>query len=375
MEKVDEFLYDILKRNNEVDFVSKAASTFLQKSEETILIFISSSDRSELEFPPLNSFYRRIIHRLGRRYNLAHRVEATTIFNAELTLRKVFLTKPVGENEDLLPILKCVDWLAERENGREKNILVETAKIKYKPSKSEKKMVEDSKGEDEAIDVKVPKFKILKRSTPPQPETFSSPSPSSPSSSNLPSIDGLSLEEREAKYQAARDRIFEGFKGEETDESILTVNNSEYNECLVNDYSPNYNDYNHCSESIVNHPVNNNTNTNTSPLFTFNSQLNPDAVPFTLPLPPKLEINHIYLVKAKSKTVPLTRSDLKSIISTLSSGVTIKTRILPCDSAFLLTEGKVSVTGPEPKTETEAEMSADKCKWVISKWVPEVYLD
>ena len=92
MEKIDEFLYDILNFDSNS---SGGAGEFLLKSEKAIISFLKDVNRSELEFPGLNSYYRRIIHRLGRRYNLVHRVEATSIFNETSTLRRIYLAKPI----------------------------------------------------------------------------------------------------------------------------------------------------------------------------------------------------------------------------------------------------------------------------------------
>lgn len=386
MEKVDKFLYIILKNRNSYycdGGPSTAAAEFLQKSEETIISFIQNESRSELEFPPLNSFYRRIIHCLGRRYNLVHRVEVTNIFNSNSTLRKIYLTKPVEEQQkQKFPILKSSDWIVdlERESG-----IIEIKKTKK--IRSVKKQVEKT--------ATTPKIKILKRETTATKETPTAVTSQSSSvaSSPLLALENLTLEEKEAKYQAARDRIFEGFTATEDavineptctqavidstsdtiTEAVTDSTAPSSTDCTVNiplspagdahtintvDANSSTTDYAHSGLNITDHIA------ISTPRST---ALNPDAAPFSFtpvveePAPePIIEINHIYTITATSGQ--LTRDHLKEILAVHPS-CTIKTYTSPTDLAFLLLKDE------------EINFCVNNEKWTITKWIPEFYLD
>lgn len=352
MEMIDEFLYILLQENSNV-------STFVLKSEDVIITFLNEKDRAELEFPPLNSYYRRIIHRLGHRYNLVHRVEVTNVFNTNSTLRKIYLAKPVGETEKFEgPLLKCSDWFP-RDEGKaaELVILRESSKVssrvkKGKPEKYEKTV------ETCSTDPK-PKLKILKRNSSQQSSSTTTDAP--PQSPSILALEALSLEEREAKYQAARERIFEGFVCEtETAVSIEPVKTggpaetSDKVEISSETRIPAQTEI-LASESEP-QPE---TTTDTAP-----TQLNPDAAPFSVcPVQePTIKINHIYTLTPTAD--PLTRQDLQEILG-LSPSLCIKTREIPSSFAFILTAG----------SESDGLTTAVEKKWAISKWVPEFYLD
>lgn len=357
-EKVDKFLYNILFQNY-VTNCGNPAAEFLQKSEETIILFVQRDERSELEFPPLNSFYRRIIHCLGRRYNLVHRVEPTNVFNSTTTLRKIYLTKPLGFSH--VPFLKSTDWIEviERESG-----LIETSNLPKKPKKLRKPT-------SEAKPEIVTKIKILKR----EPATVKIEEKSVPA---VLAFETLSLEEKEAKYQAARDRIFEGFvveglEGLEGKGEVKSSNESTTSEKCFTDStlsSTTTSSVNH-SVNTVNHPVNTvNHFTTTTTTTATTAALNPEAVPFTFsPLSPMefveepvIEINHIYTLRPVGATTELTRDHLKEILTVLPTA-TIKFHRLPTNLAFILLK-------PGDKIEN---LCSDQ--WTITKWSCEFYLD
>lgn len=376
MEKVDGFLYDILYRNycDSGDTQTASAAAFLEKSEETIASFFQSDERSELEFLPLNSFYRRIIHCLGRRYGLVHRVEPTNLFNSTSTLRKIYLTKPVGTGGDsVLPILKSSDWIG----GKEKPCgLIETSKKSPKPTKKTSKTPK--------VSVDKPKFKILKRSS-------DSAAVSPVTAPLLPQLETLSLQEREAKYQAARDRIFEGFtedtgaliEGIESGMNILgvsTVNSTGDNEVrdniITKDNNINSTDYscnnstkyscNNSTEDSSNNSTDVNTPTDNTPT---SGGLNPEAAPFSLDLiseeeEPPIEISHIYTVTPISESAQLSQEHFKNLLAAHPTA-TIKTRSVPTDFAFLL----LSVS------DQNGQLSLKSEHYQITKWIPEFYVD
>ena len=370
MEKIDDFLLGILRdhfiteseESAGISSNSGAASNFLLKTEETIISFLNSNDRLELEFPPLNSYYRRILHRLCRRYNLAHRVEATNIFNAASTLRKVYLTKPIGE--DLLiaaPLLKCCEWIeAAVEFDSEIKFTGQKIVSRKSTDKSSAVKIKTSAATEPQAQPK-PKFKILRRQaadekSSPGPVPFGADAGMAPSSAN-----GLTLEEREANYQAVRERIFEGFNGQLPVESLQSSQQSEppadmdpqsnvQCEGLIVDPQSNV----QCDSRIVDpqpHP----------PLL---SPLNPDAIPFDFSLAARTDaIDHIYQVTSTS-ALPLSRETLNQLLSECPpSSAVIRSRSVPTDFCFLLvktSEVKAVPSGPH---------------WLIQKWEPEFYLD
>lgn len=348
MEKVDDFLFGILKQRfaSETDGTSSnaaaAAGNFLLKSEENIISFLNTPDRVELEFPPLNSYYRRILHRLSRRYNLAHRVEVTNIFNSASTLRKVYLTKPVGM--DLIsaaPVLKCCEWIegAVEYTGDIKLTSIDEKKKESRSPKDFKYPLESKTKTKIESSQEKPKFKILKRQTTDENDSSDGQS----SAPVLPlSVGGLSLEEREAEYQAVRDRIFEGFTSTESAQMISESSQSTEpaQTILFKQYPP-----------------------PTPPLI---SPLNPDAIPFDFSLTPTPTptntVNHIYLISSTT-IVPLSHTILTQILSKFpSEAAVVKCRSLPTDSAFLL------VKGCEVGVMSDANLE-------IRKWMPEFYLD
>ena len=354
MEKIDDFLLNILRdfyseseveSNNGVSSITStanslntspnspnyatiAAAKFITKSEETIISFLNTSDRMELEFPPLNSYYRRILHRLGRRYNLAHRVEASNIFNAASTLRKFYLTKPVGE--DLLseaPVLKCHEWI---EAGVEFTGTVQ--KLQSLKNKKEKKKSKESSSKSVDTSTVKPKLKILKRQTTDEPAVSPLTISSEPSACVSPTS-GLTLEELEAKYQAARERIFEGFtEADSVDADGLKSDSAQLAE----------------PQSLQ---------------ITVTSPLNPEALPFDFTLTASTSIDHIYLITSPPTSPPLSPEILNQILSQFPAGCAlIKTRLLPADSCFLLLKGDL-----------QPNLKRTDC--IIRKWEPEFYLD
>lgn len=346
MEKIDDFLLGILRKHYEPEKdeignsgTTGAACAFLIKSEETIISFLNTPDRMELEFAPLNSYFRRILHRLSRRYNLSHRVEATNIFNSSSTLRKVYLSKPVGE--DLIkdgPVLKCCDWI---EGGVEYS-----GDIKYK-IKGEVKESEDGKEtvlefQSQAAQISKPKFKILKRSSNATSPIINHSPEGQEISTDLTSSNSkkLSLEEREANYQAVRDRIFEGFASSPDSplQDSQNLHETQLSAC---------------------------TNSQDSPVQTsLFSPLNPDAIPFDFSIcDSKISIDHIFLITSKSTSSPLSHKKLTQILSKFpSSCAVIKSLTFPADSCFLLLKNGTKTV------ESDSDFN-------IQKWEPEFYLD
>lgn len=362
MEKIDDFLLSILRdfySESEVDSnngvssttstadsstdshntnnATTAAAKFIMKSEETIISFLNTPDRMELEFPPLNSYYRRILHRLGRRYNLAHRVEASNIFNAASTLRKFYLTKPVGE--DLLaeaPVLKCHEWI---EAGVEFTGTVQEFQglksVKNKKNKSKESSSKSNKS-SKSVDTSTakPKLKILKRQTTDEPAVSALTTSSEPSACVSPTT----LEELEAKYQAARERIFEGF----TEADSVDADGLQSDSAVSDSLQPAE------PQSLQ---------------ITVTSPLNPDALPFDFTLSASTSIDHIYLITSPPTSPPLSTESLNQILSQFPAGCAlIKTRLLPADSCFLLLKGDL-----------QPNLQSTNC--IIRKWEPEFYLD
>lgn len=352
MEPVDCFLYEILSKS--LDFSDQNVQ-FLCRSEDAILAFLFSSDRTELEFPPLNSYFRRIIHRLGRRYNLAHRVETTNLFNVDSTRRKIYLTKPVSLDQETffsaLPLLKCVDWIPERvqsiqlcvlstllqSNDNDNLLLTNTSSTNLSSTNS-------STTSSLSTTITKPKFKILKRIIESVPETLNG-NASSPSNNQI-----ISIEEREAKYQEARDRIFQGFVESEATNEIPPI----------------------------------------APSTVVPTQLNPEAQPFFIPQHqlqeteeiekvvdvvvvveeeqefPHITINHIYTIKPINPDCLLSKEDFMQILSLETSNskspAIIKTRQLPSNFAFILQNSNGTTL-----------KSSDK--WTIEKWSPKIIFD
>lgn len=389
MEKIDEFLYTIINQNSNSSANWIEAKKFLKKSEKLLVKFLMEKDRVELEFPPLNSFYRRIIHRLGRRYNLVHRVEATNLFNENSNLRKIYLARRIGEEEKLedLPILTCSDWLPldfGGEDGLESELLVlnESSKNKHKKNSLRKQSSteEKEKKASSSNESKAPKIKILNRAS--RPESLQSshlPSPTTTNFESSPSpinagMESLSLEEREAKYQAARERIFEGFTGEcepvEINRVSETKESKESKDTELSDIADiaDITDITEPKDIENEHPVTSIPKSVTpvpEPVTSASSQLNPDALPFSF-VPttpePEIKINHIYTVTSPMSH-PITREDLKELLKSIYPRVAvIKTRQIPTNFAFLLL-----------KKDEIIELEGGKL--VISKWKPEFYLD
>ena len=357
MEKVDKFLYLILENRNCFDGGTgspSAASEFLQKSEDMIIFFLKNEDLTELEFPPYNSFYRRIIHCLGRRYNLVHRVESTNTFNSHSTLRKIYLVKPIGDFQKFQgPILKSTDWIVDfyREAG-----IFETLSPKKSKKIRSKKAVEK---------VEIPKIKILKREREREIPTNEAVGPEI--TSPLLALENLTLEEREAKYQAARDRIFAGFIAEDLNEKLSNAsNNFEVSNYLFTDVKNDVQE-----DGAVMHTDHYTTAIKTENQVSLSKRhstlLNPDAVPFTFkPVvedeaapEPVIEINHIYTIT--SSAGQLTRDNLKEILAN-HPRATIKVFTCPSDSVFLLLP-------------SDENICVNSDKWTFTKWIPEFYLD
>jgi hypothetical protein len=359
MEPVDCFLYEILSKS--LDFSDQNVQ-FLCRSEDAILAFLFSSDRTELEFPPLNSYFRRIIHRLGRRYNLAHRVETTNLFNVDSTRRKIYLTKPVSLDQDTffsaLPLLKCVDWIPERvqsiqlcvlstllQSNDNDNLLLTNTSSTNSSSTNLSSTSSLSTPLPSSTTTTKPKFKILKRIIESVPETLNG-NASSPSNNQI-----ISIEEREAKYQEARDRIFQGFVESEATNEIPPI----------------------------------------APSTVVPTQLNPEAQPFFIPQHqlqeteeiekvvdvvvvvveeeqefPHITINHIYTIKPINPDCLLSKEDFMQILSLEKSNskspAIIKTRQLPSNFAFILHNSNGTTL-----------KSSDK--WTIEKWSPKIIFD
>ena len=371
MEKIDDFLLGILREyfypieaeaageGTGPSISVTAAGKFLMKSEETIITFLNTADRVELDFPPLNSYYRRILHRLSRRYNLSHRVEATNIFNSASTLRKFYLTKPVGE--DLVgaaPVLKCCEWI---EGGVEYNGEIRISggqkgdTVKDISSSSSSSRANDVIKPVDPADAPKAKFKILKRQSATDENPIVSGTTEAQGCVSPLNSNGLSLEEREAKYQAARERIFEGFTSQSIAQSCAQSGDSQtaVPETRPLDTLP------LDSQSAVSGilPL------DSLPPQSALSPLNPDAIPFNfIPLTSPTSIDHIYLITSTSS--PLSLKALNQILAQFPpTNAVIKCRSVPTDSCFLLLKAS-GVTTP-----------TDDANWLVRKWEPEFYLD
>lgn len=332
---VDEFLLTILEktRRTPAEVVEKKdlqAAQFLIRSEESVLGLLESSERNEIEFPPLNSFYRRIIHALARKYDLVHRVEATNIFNSATTRRKIYLMKPVDLDLSRVPILKCSDWV---ENGEESvKGISELFVLKSQNEANVPKNLQISSVSETNQTSNVPKIKILKRTN------------NANNSSNTPdtnvnvqkesiqdSTSNSSLEEREARYQAARERIFEGFNAENGNE--YEIDNSKI---VMMD-----------NENLLNGAVNSLTIDNGA-----SSSLNPNAAPYN-ESSRIITFNHIFKLTGKNGDL-LTHSDLTNLLEALETqqeedqkehlktSFSIKVHQIPAKYAFLIIHGNNS---------------------------------
>ena len=337
---------------------------------------------------------------------MVHRVEPTNSFNLNSTLRKIYLTKPVEIEEctvdtmkqfdSSFPLLKCFDWLEESISIQNDQIFIQINPhkdskdsnkpisenltiIKKSSKKKEKGNTLVSNSEVVTRQTAAPKFKILKRDTTNQinPSSLSSSttSPTINSSSllqQLPLLESLSLEEREAKYQEARERIFEGFQADDEDsDEAVTMPKTEIDS--INEELVSFND------------------TEKNNLSSSSCTLNPEAIPFTLNFSNsvynynqsdsdshvinssfnlllqaqksiKIQINHIYTLKPKLSEASLTDSSFQRILKIYSPAV-MKTVRIPTNFAFLLTNCVVE--------DTE---KADE-PWIVEKWIPEFYLD
>lgn len=140
---------------------------FILKTESTLInaFLRSSSTEMLVDFPELNSYYRMLVHRVARYYDLEH--------TADSEMRSVTVWRPRAGKER--PVIKLSD------------------------------MVEPSTDCPPSVPVSgdakssTPKFTIMKRSSPAS--NYSNPASSQPKGS-------LSLEEREKQYELARARIF-----------------------------------------------------------------------------------------------------------------------------------------------------------------------
>jgi len=186
--------------------------------------------------------------------------------------------------------------------------------------------------------VKPSKLKILKRATNPSTSPIVEQDHQHHQASNAPL---LSLEEREARYQEARDRIFEGF---------VVETESQEPQIIMPLVEP-------------------------LPKQSISTQLNPDATPFFVPPQqqqqlsqseePQVTINHIYMIKSMTPDVLLHKEDLLKILSINPEKPSIiKTRQLPTNSAFLLLTD-----------ELDNKNYSDSTLWSIEKWTPEILLD
>lgn len=203
---LDKFLLDCLRQANPVNI------HFLNQSESLIRSFCSTPNQHTLDFPRLNSYYRRIVHCLGRLYGLDHHVEPTNLFNSESTLRSMSLSKGDTWTALQIPLLKCQEFI---EIGQEAGLEIifdsvsEPVKEQENPVKLETP-IEQQKTEP-VQNKPEPKIKILKRTN-----QAIAPVTTSPTATHSSQSPQTSIEEREAIYQAARERIFKDFSSNET---------------------------------------------------------------------------------------------------------------------------------------------------------------
>lgn len=208
---LDKFLLDCLRQGNPVN------THFLNQSESLIRSFCFSPTQHTLDFPRLNSYYRRIVHCLGRLYGLDHHVEPTNLFNSESTLRSMSLSKGDTWTLKFIPLIKCQEYIQiSDECGLEiilNSITPELTTNESKPIESHetKPTAPNNTNPIKQVQSKPePKIKILKRNNQSTTPVITSPAPLSTTPSSQPSI-----EEREATYQAARERIFKDFASNE----------------------------------------------------------------------------------------------------------------------------------------------------------------
>lgn len=260
---VDKFLLGCLQQGN------PSLTHFLNQSENTIRSFCLANNQYELAFPPLNSFHRRIIHCLGRLYGLERAVEETNLFNSESTVRRMNLSKGEDYSIKSIPLLKCKDLLEETFTAATaaavagdllevicEQVVVVTGKVDN--STSEKPNSSSSDGDNVMKSTAAssstnvlknsssatshadsppstaastgtapsvaasapPKIKILKRNTNANTNTNAASDALSPAADSAAAIrpsspsPTASIQEREALYQAARERIFKDFTPE-----------------------------------------------------------------------------------------------------------------------------------------------------------------
>ncbi|CAH1757448.1 11896_t:CDS:10, partial [Entrophospora sp. SA101] len=157
---------------------------FLLKLDQEMERFIIDENRSRLEFPPMNSYQRLIIHRVAQYFKLSHVVDTSG--------KAVVLYKSI---ETQIPILRFSDLLEQEDDE--------------KPEKS---------------------VKIMRR------QQQRSINPNDPDNNNCEAGERkiLSIEEREAAYLKARARIFKDLDQpnvmngqlEENNEDSIVLNSS-----------------------------------------------------------------------------------------------------------------------------------------------------
>ncbi|CAJ0645584.1 11698_t:CDS:2 [Entrophospora sp. SA101] len=173
---------------------------FLLKLDQEMERFIIDENRSRLEFPPMNSYQRLIIHRVAQYFKLSHVVDTSG--------KAVVLYKSI---ETQIPILRFSDLLEQEDDE--------------KPEKS---------------------VKIMRR------QQQRSINPNDPDNNNCEAGERkiLSIEEREAAYLKARARIFKDLDQpnvmngqlEENNEDSIVLNSSciKDNTMLPHDIHPNH---------------------------------------------------------------------------------------------------------------------------------------
>ena len=170
-------------------------------------------------------------------------------------------------------------------------------------------------------------------------------------------------------HQAARDRIFEGFK--EIEDEVTSGPVAFENPDPAKIIQTNCNSF--VCDNSPKDDVNSSTAASTDanilykvPSFNTPATLNPEAAPFSFnfsnPPEPIIEIPHIYTITPTSTSTQLSHDHFKEILAAHPIA-TIKTRSLPTLLAYLLLPHQNS------------KLTVSNEHWKITKWTPEFYLD
>lgn len=198
-DKIDGFLLEALRSIKDRTFVLKIEHTVLlfMADVEYLLIIVTiflACRPVELEFPPMNSFYRMLAHHVAGYYNLGHFMDPASKC---LVLQK--------NASSACPALRLFDLVEP----------VEQLKTLYAAppmAMSSPAALTNESGMQHSIG----DFKIMKRRK--SAEKHEQIGNADASAKEKPS---KTIDEREAEYAAARERIFQDFKPAEDDGDVI----------------------------------------------------------------------------------------------------------------------------------------------------------